>query len=140
MKQISVYIEFLEYLRIFGLKTIKRIKSKDAWNYKISQTEFSIIQTLYHTIQAIYEDAGNWFLKDSKKFIKSDDPQNDLNLSIDRMIHAVQDFDEEKLSEAFTFQWGETTTVKEAIKQNIFHTVNHFGQLRERMGILERNS
>ena len=112
MKQISVYIEFLEYLRVFGLKTIEKIKSMDAWSYRVSETEFSINQTFYHTIQAIFEDAGNWFHKDSKKFSKSDDPQNDLNLSIDRMILAVQDFDEEKLSE----------------------------ELRERIGIFERNS
>ena len=139
MTEISVYIEFWEYLRIFGLKTIEKIESNNAWNYRVSQREFSVIQTFNHTIQAIFEDAGTWFLKDNKKFLPSDNPKNDLNRSIDRMIEAIQDFDSEKLSEEFTFQWGEKTIVKDAIKQNIFHAINHFGQLRERTGIFKRN-
>ncbi|NPD89271.1 MAG: hypothetical protein HGN29_11145 [Asgard group archaeon] len=139
MKEISVYIEFWEYLRSFGLKTIEIVESEDAWNYKISQTEFSIIQTFNHTNQAIFEDAGSWFLKDSKKFSPTSNQKNNLNLSIGRMISAIQNFDEKKLEEEFTFQWGDRTTIKDALKQNLFHAISHFGQIRERVGLLKRN-
>ena len=138
MNIISVYIEFWEYFRIFGSKTIEIIESESAWNFKVSQSEFSIIQTFDHTIKAIFEDAGTWFLKDSKKYQPSMDPKNNLNQAIDRMIEAIRNFDNKKLGEEITFQWGEQTTVKDAIKQNIFHAINHFGQLRERVGILKR--
>ncbi|MHA1953805.1 MAG: hypothetical protein ACW96U_07660 [Candidatus Heimdallarchaeaceae archaeon] len=139
MKEISVYVEFLEYLRLFGLKAIEFIESEKAWNFRLSQNEFSIIQTFQHILQAIYEDAGTWFIKDSKRFTPTDDPKDDLNRSIERMIQAIQEFDNEKLSEEFTFQWGEKTIVKDAIKQNLFHAISHFGQLRERVGISKRN-
>lgn len=138
MKQISVYIDFWEYLRSYGIKTIEIIESKSAWNQKVSQTEFTINQTFNHTIQSIFEDAGTWFLKDSKKYVPSGNQKEDLCIAIERMIQAIKDFDDKKLEEEFTFQWGEKTIIKDAIKQNIFHAVGHFGQLRERIGLLKR--
>ncbi len=140
MKKITTYVDFWEYLRKNGLKTIQIIDSEKAWNYRNLTGEFSIIDTFNHTIQAIFEDAGSWFLKDSKKFEPTNDPKNDLNRSINRMLQAIQDFDDEKLEEEFTFQWGEKTTIKDAIKQNLFHAVGHFGQLRERVGMKKRNA
>ena len=139
MNQISVYIDFWEYLRVYGSKTIEKIESENAWNYKNSENEFSIIQTFNHTLQAIFEDAGTWFLKDSKKYKSTDNQKDDLDRSIDRMIQAIKDLKDENLEEEFAFQWGEKTTTKDAIKQNMFHAVSHFGQLRERIGILQRN-
>ena len=139
MKKITVYIDFWDYLRKHGLKTIQIIDSENAWDYRVSPGEFSIIETYNHAVQAIFEDAGTWFLKDSKKYIPTNNPIKDLNRSIDRMIQAIQDFDNRKLKEEFTFQWGEKTTIENAIKQNLFHAVGHFGQLRERVGIKKRN-
>lgn len=139
MKQISIHIEYWDYIRDFGLKTIKIIESENAWNFRVLPSEFTIIQTFNHTNQAIFEDAGTWFLKDSKKFAPTNVPKNDFIRSIDRMKQAIQDFGNEKLDEEFTFQWGEKTTIRDAIKQNLFHAVNHFGQLRERVGISKRN-
>jgi len=139
MKQISIYLEFWEYLRAFGLKTIEIIQLKKDWNHRVLPTEFTIIETFNHVVQSIFEDAGTWFLKDSKKYSPTNDPKHDLNCAIDRMMQAIQDFDNEKIEEEFAFQWGEKTTIKDAIKQNIFHVIGHFGQLRERVGILKRN-
>jgi hypothetical protein len=139
MNKITVYLEFWEYLRSYGSKTIMLIDSGNAWDLKVKQTEFTIKQTFDHIIQSIFEDAGTWFLKDLKKFISTDSPKNDLNKSINRMIEAIKDFNNEDLEKNLTFQWGEETTIKDAIKQNIFHAVSHFGQLKERVGFLRRN-
>jgi uncharacterized damage-inducible protein DinB len=140
MKQIFVYIEFWEYLRFYGLKTIELIESEEAWNQKLSEGEFTVLQTFNHTVKSIFEDAGTWFLKDSMKYEPSTNPKLDLSQSIDRMIQAIQGFDKKDLNQELIFQWGDKTTVKGAIRQNIFHAVSHFGQLRERVGLLRRSS
>ena len=139
MSQINVFLQNLEYLRKKGLKTIEVIENENAWNYKVAPEEFSVQETFHHTVKSIFEDAGNWFLNDSKQFTVSDNPVEDLNKSINRMYEAIKDFTDEKLSEDFVFQWGEKTTIGGAIAQNIFHAVEHLSQLRHRVGIYKRN-
>jgi hypothetical protein len=139
MSQINVYIQLWEYLREKGLKTIEVIENGDAWEYKVTPKEFSVKETFYHTLRSIFEDAGNWFLNDKSSFVPSDNPAEDLNISIDRMISAIKNFTDAKLKESFTFQWGEKTTIEGAITQNLFHAVEHFSQLRHREGIHKRN-
>ena len=51
MNQISIYIEFWEYLRAFGFKTIEIIELEKAWNHRVLPTEFTIIETFNHVIQ-----------------------------------------------------------------------------------------
>ena len=139
ISQINVFLQILEYLRKKGLKTIEMIENENAWNYRVAPKEFSVLETFHHTVKAIFEDAGNWFLNDSKPFKTSDNPIVDLNKSIDRMVAAIKDFTDEKISEDFVFQWGEKTTIGEAITQNLFHAAEHFSQLRGRVGICTRN-
>ena len=140
MKEISIYLEFWDYLLDYGLKTIEVIESENAWNYQISPKEFSVIDTFNHAVRAVFEDAGNWFLKDSQKYASTNNPKHDLIQVIKRMKIAIQDFSKEELESKLTFQWGEETTIKDAIKQNMFHALCHFGQLRERVGIHRRNN
>ena len=139
MSQINVFLQMLEYLRKKGLKTIEMIENENAWNFRITPKEFSVQETFLHTVKSIFEDAGNWFLCDSKSFEASNNPVEDFNKSIDRMVVAIMDFTNEKISENFIFQWGEKTTVGGAITQNIFHAAEHFSQLRHRVGISQRN-
>lgn len=89
-------------------------------------------------VKAIFEDAGNWFLKDSKAFHPSDSPVEDLNRAIERMTRAIANFSDTDLKAEFTFQWGQKTTVAGAIRQNLFHAVGHFSQLRNWVGICSR--
>ena len=138
MSKIEVHLEFWEYLRQHGLKTIQVVNNASAWDYRADSEEFSIRETFHHTIQAIFEDAGNWFLNDSTRFSPSDDSQNDLNRAINRMIEAIKALQDDRLNDEFTFQWGEKTTVAGALRQNLFHAIGHFGQLRNWAGRFSR--
>lgn len=139
MAKIDILLQILEYVRSKGLQTIKIIEDENAWDYKLSNKEFSVKETYYHTVKSIFEDTGNWFLSDSTSFKASDNPIKDLNKSLDRMIESIKDFSDEKLGNGFTFQWGDTTTVSGAIIQNLFHAAEHFSQLRHRIGIYKRS-
>lgn len=139
MGKIQVYLELWEYLRQHGLKTIQVIEDSNAWDYRINPNEFSVRGTFRHTVQAIFEDAGNWFLKDPTRYKPSDNPIDDLNKSVDRMIHVIETFQDQHLDDEFTFQWGEKTTVAGAIRQNLFHAIGHFSQLRNWVGIYKRS-
>lgn len=139
MGQINIYLELWEYLRHHGLKTIQVIEKANAWDYRVTPNEFSVRETFHHTVGVIFEDAGNWFLKDPTSFKPSGDPREDLNRTINRMIHAIEDFQDEDLNTEFIFQWGEKTTVAGAIRQNLFHAVGHFSQLRNWAGLYKRN-
>lgn len=139
MSQINVFLQILKFLRKKGLKTIEVIENEHAWDYRVAPTEYSVQETFYHAVKSIFEDAGNWFLNDTKQFKASDNPIVDFNKSINRMIVAIKDFTDEKIGEDFVFQWGEKTTIGGAITQNLFHAAEHFSQLRHRVGIYKRN-
>ena len=138
MSRILTYLKEWEYLREIGLKTIDIIDTSNSWDYRLNQNEFSVRETFRHAVQSIFEDAGNWFLDDSTRFQPSDNPSHDLLMSIDRMVDAIIDFDDDDLERSFTFPWGEKTTVEGAICQNLFHAIAHFGQIRERAGVAKR--
>ncbi|NHJ31315.1 MAG: DinB family protein [Asgard group archaeon] len=138
MTKIKIYIDFWQYFKKTGYKTIAKIDEEKAWNFKVSSKEFTIRETYNHTLQAIFEDAGNWFLKESKKFNPTNVPTADLERVVNRMINAIETLNDSQLEDEFTFQWGEKTIVKEAIMQNLFHAVGHFAQLRERCGLKSR--
>lgn len=138
MPKIDVYLELWEFLRSYGLKTIQVIDSADAWSYRVTPLEFCVKDTFRHTIQSIYEDAGNWFLNDTTLFTPSENPAADLNKAINRMVQAIKDFQDADLGRKFTFQWGEETTIGGAIRQNLFHAIGHFSQLRNWVGLRQR--
>lgn len=138
MSKITVYLELWEYLRQHGLKTIQVINNANAWDFRIAAQEYSIQETFRHTVQAIYEDAGNWFLNDAQRFTPTEKPEADLHTAIDRMVRAIKDFQDDDLVQEFTFQWGEKTTIAGAIQQNLFHAVGHFAQLRNWVGLHKR--
>ena len=138
MSRVLAYLREWEYLRSIGIKTIDVINSSNTWEYRLSPKEFSVRETFRHTVKAIFEDAGNWFLDDSSRFQPSEDPHHDLLRSIDRMINAIKEFQDIDLEKSFAFPWGEQTTVEGAIQQSLFHTIAHFGQLRERIGVAKR--
>ncbi len=126
-------------MRLQGLKTIELIENLKTWDFRVTPTEFCIRDTFYHTVRSIFEDAGNWFLKDSTPYIPQGNPSEDLNRAVDRIILAISDFNDNDLSKEFTFQWGTKSTVAGAIQQNLFHAVGHFSQLRNWTGIYKRN-
>ncbi|MFX0168961.1 MAG: hypothetical protein ACFE89_06310 [Candidatus Hodarchaeota archaeon] len=138
MTAIAVIVRLWEELRRHGAQTIEVIENARCWEFQVNEHEYSVRQTFNHTVQAIFEDAGNWFLNDSTRFSPSQLPKADLNRAIDRMIDAIKDFSDDKLSMAFTFQWGEHSTVEGAILQNLFHAIGHFSQLRNWVGIHRR--
>ncbi|MHA2377831.1 MAG: hypothetical protein ACXADO_00865 [Candidatus Thorarchaeota archaeon] len=138
MSEIDVYLELCDHLRHHGLQTIEVVEKAEAWDYRINSNEFSARETFRHTIQAIFEDAGNWFLKDSTRFSPTTSPADDLHRAIDRMFSAIQGFSDEDLSSDLTFQWGEKTTIGGAIRQNLFHAVGHFSQIRNWVGVHRR--
>ena len=138
MTRISVYLELWEDLRVLGAKTIQVIDNAKGWSFRINPQEYSVHETFYHTVQAIFEDAGNWFLSDSTLFKPSNNPISDLNQAIDRMKCAIENFQDPDLSHEFTFQWGEKTTISGAIRQNLFHAVGHFAQIRNWVGLYQR--
>ena len=140
MSRIDVYLELWDYLRKQGLQTIKVVETAEAWDFRINSNEFSVRETFRHTVQAIFEDAGNWFLKDSIRFIPTGRPVEDFNKAIDRMISAIRDFSDGDHSSSFTFQWGEKTTIGGAIRQNLFHAVGHFSQIRNWAGVYRRSA
>ena len=77
MSKIDVYISLWNYLQVIGEKTIEVIEREEAWDYRINQNEFTILETFNHTLRAIFEDAGNWFLKESIKFQATNKPYED---------------------------------------------------------------
>ncbi|MFW9843771.1 MAG: hypothetical protein ACFFEV_04280, partial [Candidatus Thorarchaeota archaeon] len=97
-----------------------------------------VADTFYHTIRAVFEDAGNWFLDDPTKFTSSNSPTKDFHRALDRMVYAIQQLSDEELSSGFTFQWGERTTVADAIRQSLFHTLGHLSQIRNWVGVFRR--
>lgn len=138
MTRIEVYLELWDYLRHHGLKTIEVIDEAEAWDYRVNPNEHSVSETFHHTVQAIFEDAGNWFLEDSARFEPSSSPSDDLDRAVDRMTSAIRHFSDEELNSDFKFQWGETTTIEGAVRQNLFHAVGHLSQLRNWVGIYRR--
>ncbi len=95
-------------------------------------------ETFHHTVQAIYEDAGRWFMDEVRKYVSIGIPSEDLTSAISRMINAFEKFNDKELSSELTFQWGEKTTIAKAIQQNLFHAAGHFSQLRNWTGISKR--
>lgn len=138
MSDVDVLVRLWEEVRRHGMMTIEVIEVANCWEYRVNEGEYSVRATFNHTVQAIFEDAGNWFLKDSTRVSPSTSPVADLSQAIDRMISAIEDFSDERLAEEFTFQWGEETSVEGAIIQNLFHAVGHFSQLRNWVGIHQR--
>ncbi|MHA2233489.1 MAG: hypothetical protein ACXAB4_13485 [Candidatus Hodarchaeales archaeon] len=139
MRQINVYAQLWEHLRLQGLRTIAMIEKGNVWDYRVDSNEFSIRETFHHTVKAIFEDAGTWFLEESTSYQPSGTFIDDLNSAVDRMIRAQATLSDNELSAEFTFQWGEKTTVAGAIQQNLFHAVGHFSQLRNWVGICSRS-
>jgi hypothetical protein len=137
--KIDVYLELWDYLRHHGLKTIDVIEKSEAWDYRINPNEYYVRVTYRHAVQAIFEDAGNWFLEDSTRFSPTNNPAEDLHRAIDRMLSAIKDFSDEHIKSEFTFQWGEKTTIGGAIRQNLFHALGHFSQLRNWVGVYRRS-
>ncbi len=138
MTEIKTCVDFWQYFKKIAYKTVKKIESDKAWNFKITSKEFTIRETFNHTIQAIFEDAGNWFLNETLKFVPTNVPTADLERAVNRMINAIESMTDSQLEDDFTFPWGVKTTVKEAIMQNLYHAIGHFAQLRERSGIKSR--
>ncbi len=139
MSQLVVYLELWNYLRQHGLKTIEIVENAMAWDYRLNSNEYSVRETYHHIVQSIYEDAGNWFLKDSNRFSPTESSTDDLNRAIDRMISSISNFSDDELHSDFTFQWGEKTTIGGAIQQNLFHAVGHFSQIRNWVGVYKRS-
>ncbi len=140
MPEIDVYIREWNHVRMYTEKTIELINQANAWDYRLTPNEFNVVDTFYHTIQAIFEDAGNSFDEEPEKFQKTDSPVDDVHRSIDRMIQAIEDYSDEKLAERFVFPWGRETTLAGAIEQILFHTVGHLAQIRERVGVHIRST
>lgn len=136
--QISVYSQFWEYFLQQGLKTIEIIEEEEAWEFRTFPHEYSVRETFHHTVQAIYEDAGRWFMDEFRKYKSFSNPSEDLTCAVNRMINAIEKFSDEELSNEMTFQWGEKTTIAGAIQQNLFHAVGHFSQLRNWVGMFKR--
>lgn len=130
MTEIKTCVDFWQYF--------KKIDYEKAWNFKITSKEFTIRETFNHTLRAIFEDAGNWFLNEPLKFVPSNVPTADLERAVNRMINAIESMTDSQLEDDFTFPWGVKTTVKEAIMQNLYHAIGHFAQIRERAGIKSR--
>ncbi len=140
MSKIDVYINLWNYLQEIGEKTIKIIEREEAWDYRINQNEFTVLETFNHTLRTIFEDAGNWFLKETIKFQATDKHIDDLEKAVFRMIKAIRTLKDSHLNETFKFQWGEESTMEGAIQQNLYHAIGHFAQLRERSGIKMRTA
>ncbi len=138
MTEIKTYIDCWQYFKKIAYKTIKKIENDKAWNFKITLKEFTIRETFNHTLQAIFEDAGNWFLNEPLKFIPTNVPTADLERAVNRMINAIESMTDSQLDVEFIFPWGEKATVKEAIMQNLYYAIGHFAQLRERCGMKSR--
>ncbi|MGC9779287.1 MAG: hypothetical protein HZR80_08605 [Candidatus Heimdallarchaeota archaeon] len=140
MSKIDVYINLWNYLQEIGEKTIKIIEREEAWDYRINQNEFTVLETFNHTLRTIFEDAGNWLLKETIKFQATDKHIDDLEKAVFRMIKAIRTLTDSHLNETFKFQWGEESTMEGAIQQNLYHAIGHFAQLRERSGIKMRTA
>jgi hypothetical protein len=139
MSKIGVYIQLWSYLRHQGFRTIDLIEKENKWEYHVTPHEFCIRDTFYHITRSIFEDAGNLVSRNSELYRPLDDPYEDLNRCINRMIDIIRQFNDDDLGKEIKFQWGEQTTVAEAIHQRIFHAAGHFSQLRNWVGISKRN-
>lgn len=140
MDEIETYVFLWEHLREIGLGTISVIDNAQGWDYRLKETEFSVSETFYHAIQAIYEDSYRWFRGEIRKFEKTGVHSADLNACIDEMLNSIINMTTEDLDTEMTFQWGEETTYRRAIVQNLFHAVGHFSQLRNWVGVKARSS
>jgi len=138
MTTITTYIKLWHSFKKIGYKTIEKIESSKAWNLRLNSKEFTVKETFNHTLRAIFEDAGNWFLNEPLKFTPTNVPTADLERAVNRMINSIETLKESQLDDEFTFQWGEKATVEEAIVQNLYHAIGHLGQLRERCGVKSR--
>jgi uncharacterized damage-inducible protein DinB len=138
MSRVQVYIKEWEYLRRIAHRTIEIVDKAKAWEYRLAPTEFTVNDTFIHLTRALFEDAGNWYLDDSTSFISTGNPNSDIDRSIDRMIEAMNRFEDADLDREFTFPWGVHTTIEGSIQQTMFHAVGHLAQLRERAGIYSR--
>jgi hypothetical protein len=136
--QIAVYKQLWEDVLRHGLKTIEIIEEEAAWEVRTFPQEYSVRETFHHIVQAIYEDAGRWFMDEFSKYKASGIPSDDLTRAVNRMVNAFEKFNDEELNNEITFQWGEKTTVAGAIQQNLFHAIGHFSQLRNWVGIAKR--
>jgi hypothetical protein len=139
MSRIDVYIQLWNSLRHQGFRTIDLIEKEKKWEYRVTPHEFCIRDTFYHIARSIYEDAGNLVSGPLEIYRPIDDPYEDFNRCINRMIHIIMQFNDKDLDKKIKFQWGEKMTLAEAIHQRIFHAVGHLSQLRNWVGISKRN-
>ncbi|MGY5874129.1 MAG: hypothetical protein RTU30_00145 [Candidatus Thorarchaeota archaeon] len=140
MQCIEVYLKEWDHLLKTALKTIETIEQSNAWDFRLWPTEFTVKETFHHTVQAIFEDAGKWYLKESLDFQSSGNSVTDIQSTVDRMKNGIEGLSNDSLSEPFTFPWGTETTIEGAIQQNLFHAIGHFAQLRERAGVYRRQA
>ena len=136
--RVSTYIKEWEYLRKIAHRTIEIVDKADAWDFKLAPTEFSVKDTFIHLTRALFEDAVNWYLDQSVSFVWSNNPNSDIDQAIDKMIEAMNSFEDANLDEDFTFPWGTPTSIEGSIQQTMFHAIGHLGQLRERAGVCSR--
>lgn len=136
--QVEIFIQEWEYLRNYGKRIIEIIEEFDIWDYRVRMNEFTIKETFHHTVKAILEDAGR-FMGENLQFTSSGKPIIDFNNSIDQMIRVIEDFSNKDLKKSYLFPWGVKTNLSTAIQQILFHSVAHFGQIRERVGLYQRH-
>ena len=116
MTEIKTCVDFWQYFKKIAYKTVKKIESDKAWNFKITSKEFTIRETFNHTIQAIFEDAGNWFLNETLKFVPTNVPTADLERAVNRMINAIESMTDSQLEDDFTYPCQAPPTVKKVAK------------------------
>jgi uncharacterized damage-inducible protein DinB len=138
LNRMQTYIKEWEYLRRIAHQTIEIIDKAKAWDFRLAPAEFTVKDTFIHLTRALFEDAGNWYLGDSEKFVSTGNPTSDIDRAINRMIEAMNHFDDADLDRDFTFPWGFPTTIEGSIHQTMFHAIGHLAQLRERAGVYSR--
>lgn len=50
-------------------QTIEIIDKANAWDFRLTPTEFTVKDTFIHLTRALFEDAGNWYLGESINFV-----------------------------------------------------------------------
>jgi len=140
MDEVETYVFLWEYLREIGLGTISVVDNAQAWDYRLGEGEFSVAETFHHAIQAVYEDSHRWFRGEIRRFAKTGDHIADLNACVDEMIESIRNMIVEDMDTEMAYQWGEETTYRKAIAQNLFHAIGHFSQLRNWAGVKARLS
>ncbi|MFW9991667.1 MAG: DinB family protein [Candidatus Odinarchaeota archaeon] len=138
MEQIKVYLQLWEDLRQHGLKTIELIEKEQKWDFSVMPEEHSIRGTFQHTLKAIFEETSR-FTADKTLYDPLDDPRDDLNRVMTRIIKTIESFHDQDLGTEYIFPWGKKTTLAGAIHQILFHTAGHFAQLRNWIGISKRS-